>query len=101
MSSLCTERDLHLTHNLQIICVQDSSFCRKTIPEVFPTPANMLEVHQEAIRFLSENCSIEVSKWWPQLESDVFGACAREKGYDSVQFRPTTGAVGSVVRELF
>ena len=27
------------------------------------------------------------------MESDVFGLCAREKGYDSVQFEPSQGQV--------
>ena len=63
----------------------------KTI--VFPTPADMSKVHKEAIEFLTANCSVAVSGRWPQLESDIFGGCAREKGYDSIQFEPTRGAV--------
>lgn len=62
----------------------------KTI--VFPTPSDMSKIHMEAIEFLSENCSIDVNfSKWPQVESDVFGLCAREKGYDSVQFSPQQG----------
>lgn len=61
----------------------------KTI--VFPTPAEQNKVHQEAIAFLTHNCSKKPSKMWPQLESDIFGFCAREKGYDSIQFEPQAG----------
>eukprot|EP00449_Zooxanthella_nutricula_P040597 CAMPEP_0198604062 /NCGR_PEP_ID=MMETSP1462-20131121/152716_1 /TAXON_ID=1333877 /ORGANISM="Brandtodinium nutriculum, Strain RCC3387" /LENGTH=364 /DNA_ID=CAMNT_0044335843 /DNA_START=70 /DNA_END=1161 /DNA_ORIENTATION=- len=60
---------------------------------VFPTPRDMSKVHREAIEFFSRNCSRPISKMWPQLESDVFGFCAREKGYDSVQFKPQDGKV--------
>lgn len=58
---------------------------------VFPTPAEPSHVHQEAIAFLSKGCSKRPSFRWPQVESDVFGFCAREKGYDSVQFAPQQG----------
>jgi hypothetical protein len=60
---------------------------------VFPTPADPMQIHADAIDFLSANCSIKPSVKWPQLESDVFGFCAREKGYDSVQFEPQEGEV--------
>ena len=60
---------------------------------VFPTPANMDKIHAEAIQFLSDDCSVNISNNWPQLESDVFGQCAREKGYDSIQFEPQTGQI--------
>eukprot|EP00940_MAST-03C_sp_MAST-3C-sp2_P001345 g1345.t1 len=62
---------------------------------VFPTPPNseVSKVHAEAIKFLSNNCSVSISHEWPQLESDVFGLCAREKGYDSIQFEPSQGQV--------
>lgn len=59
---------------------------------VFPTPADMKLVHREAIEFLTNGCSRRPSSHWPQLESDVFGFCAREKGYDSVQFAPNRSA---------
>jgi len=58
--------------------------------KVFRTPANPLLVHREAIAFLSANCSRNI-KAWPQQESDIFGFCAREKGYDSIQFEPRVG----------
>jgi len=58
---------------------------------VFPTPEDPSQTHAEAIAFLSDGCSKTPSKFWPQLESDVFGFCAREKGYDSVQFEPQDG----------
>jgi len=57
----------------------------------FPTPADQSQIHAEAIAFLTEGCSKRPSASWPQLESDVFGFCAREKGYDSVQFAPQDG----------
>lgn len=60
---------------------------------VFPTPSDPTKVHADAIAFLSANCSKQPSKFWPQLESDIFGFCAREKGYDSVQFEPQEGEV--------
>lgn len=63
----------------------------KTI--VFPTPADNSQIHKEAIAFLSENCSKTPSKSWPQQESDIFGFCAREKGYDTIQFEPHAGEV--------
>jgi len=59
---------------------------------VFPTPADPALIHAEAIANLTRGCSKNISHDWPQLESDIFGACAREKGYDSVQFGPTAGA---------
>ena len=55
---------------------------------VFPTPRDPNQVHQAAIRFLSTNCSRKMSFKWPQMESDIFGFCAREQGYDSIQFEP-------------
>uniref|UniRef100_A0A7S0IMV8 Phospholipase B-like n=1 Tax=Calcidiscus leptoporus TaxID=127549 RepID=A0A7S0IMV8_9EUKA len=61
----------------------------KTI--AFPTPADMSQVHMEAIHYLTENCSVKVSPYWPLSESDIFGLCAREKGFDSVQFEPQVG----------
>ena len=61
--------------------------------KVFPTPANILEVHADAIAFLRDGCSVDVSYEWPLQESQVFGLCAREKGYDSIQFEPQDGAV--------
>merc|ERR1712062_720422 len=61
----------------------------KTI--VFPTPADPKEIHIEAIEFLLDNCSKKPEQYWPQIESDVFGFCAREKGYDSIQFEPQAG----------
>jgi hypothetical protein len=60
---------------------------------VFSTPAEQRKIHAEAIEFLSANCSKKPSSFWPQLESDVFGFCAREKGYDSIQFEPQQGEV--------
>lgn len=59
--------------------------------KVFPTPADPSQIHKEAISFLIENCSIHPSWKWPQLESDIFGFCAREKGFDSIQFEPQAG----------
>lgn len=44
--------------------------------------------HADAFAFLREGCSVEISTAWPRIESDVFGSCAREKGYNSVQFEP-------------
>ena len=58
---------------------------------VFPTPKSATLIHHAAIKFLTENCSKSISKNWPEKESDIFGLCAREKGYDSIQFEPTTG----------
>jgi len=60
---------------------------------VFPTPADMSKTHADAIAFLRANCSASVSPKWPQMESDIFGTCAREKGYDSIQFEPQQGQV--------
>ena len=48
--------------------------------KVFPTPADPSKIHREAIAFLSAGCSKKPSSDWPQMESDVFGFCAREKG---------------------
>jgi hypothetical protein len=62
----------------------------KTI--TFPSPANPSQTHAAAIAFLSANCSVPITPKWPAMESDVFGKCAREKGFDSIQFEPTTGA---------
>merc|ERR1711959_654759 len=62
----------------------------KTI--TFPSPADPSKTHAEAIAFLKDGCSVKMTPKWPRLESDVFGDCAREKGYDSIQFEPTTGA---------
>jgi len=60
--------------------------------KVFPTPADPMQIHKEAIKFLKENCSISTSgQWWPRMESDIFGFCAREKGYDTIQFEPQAG----------
>ena len=60
---------------------------------VFPTPADPTKIHAEAITFLRQNCSIKISNEWHQLESDIFGGCASEKGYDSVQFEPQAGEI--------
>ena len=60
---------------------------------VFPTPADPLKIHAEAITFLKANCSVPISRSWPAQESDIFGRCAREKGYDSIQFEPQNGQV--------
>jgi hypothetical protein len=59
--------------------------------KVFPTPANPAETHKEAIAWLTANCSKKPSAQWPRQESDIFGFCAREKGIDSLQFRPQDG----------
>ena len=53
---------------------------------VFPTPRDPSKTHAAAIAFLGAGCSKTPSRNWPQLESDVFGFCAKEKGYDSIQF---------------
>ena len=58
---------------------------------VFPTPRDPGQTHAAAIAWLREGCTAKVSSGWPQLESDIFGLCAREKGVDSIQFAPTTG----------
>merc|ERR1712070_230273 len=47
--------------------------------------------HIEAINFLTCGCSVAISWSWPRYESDVFGLCAREKGYDSIQFEAVKG----------
>jgi hypothetical protein len=60
---------------------------------VFPSPADPSKTHAEAIAFLMKDCSWKVSPRWPRQESDIFGHCAREKGYDSIQFEPTTGVL--------
>jgi hypothetical protein len=59
--------------------------------KVFPTPADPSKTHAEAIAWLTSNCSKTPSAGWPQQESDIFGFCAREKGYDSLQFEPMAG----------
>lgn len=58
---------------------------------VFPTPADPTKIHTDAIAFLRANCSVKISWEWPQIESDIFGKCAREKGYDSIQLEPQAG----------
>jgi len=58
---------------------------------VFPTPADPLKTHAAAIAYLRSGCSMNISYSWPQMESDVFGFCAREKGFDSIQFAPQDG----------
>jgi hypothetical protein len=58
---------------------------------VFPTPSDIKKTHAEAIAFLTKGCTVKISNKWPQLESDIFGKCAREKGYDSIQFEPEDG----------
>ena len=58
---------------------------------VFPTPALSPDapLHLKAMEALMANCSRFVDRTkYPQYESDIFGFCAREKGYDSVQFAP-------------
>jgi len=60
---------------------------------VFPTPADPAKIHEEAMAFLRDNCTCDISWQWPQVESDVFGCCAREKGYDTIQFEPQSGQV--------
>jgi hypothetical protein len=60
---------------------------------VFPTPVDPSKTHAEAIAYLRQGCSKTPSWEWPQLESDIFGFCAREKGIDSIQFQPQTGQV--------
>merc|ERR1712039_196302 len=59
--------------------------------KVFPTPADPSKTHAEAIAFLTKNCSVTPSIRWPLQESDIFGSCAREKGFDSIQFEPQQG----------
>jgi len=58
---------------------------------VFPTPSDPSQTHAAAIAFLRKGCTVEISNKWPQMESDIFGGCAREKGYDSIQFEPQEG----------
>lgn len=58
---------------------------------VFPQPADASQTHAEAIAFLRDGCSVSISAAWPRQESDIFGSCAREKGYDSIQFEPQEG----------
>ena len=61
---------------------------------VFPTPSDVSKTHMKAIEFLSKNCSVHLhGNEWPLIESEVFGLCARKKGYDSVQFEPQDGEV--------
>ena len=60
---------------------------------VFPTPSDPSKIHAEAIDFLTANCSKRSGVFWPELESIAFGFCAREKGYDSIQFEPQEGEV--------
>ena len=59
----------------------------------FPTPAEPALIHAAAIAFLAANCSTydPSTERWPRMESDIFGGCAREKGYDSIQFEPQAG----------
>ena len=59
---------------------------------VVPTPADPSKTHAAAIEFLVANCSVQISPRWPAMESDIFGKCAREKGFDSIQFEPTAGS---------
>lgn len=44
--------------------------------------------HAEAGIFLQTGCSAKVHWAWPRQESDLYGSCAREKGYESIQFEP-------------
>jgi len=60
---------------------------------VFRTPADWKLIHRDAIEFLTANCSQKPSSSWPLMESDIFGYCAREKGYDSIQFEPQAGEI--------
>ena len=60
---------------------------------VFPTPSDPTQVHAAAIAYISAGCSKQPSTSWPLLESDIFGFCAREKGIDSVQFKPQEGQI--------
>ena len=61
----------------------------KTI--VFPTPKDPNQVHEAAIAWLKQGCSVNVSTEWPLMESQIFGDCAREKGINSIQFSPAVG----------
>ena len=45
----------------------------------------------QAISFLRAGCTCAIDARWPHVESDIFGCCAKEKGYDSVQFAPQAG----------
>lgn len=56
--------------------------------KVFPTPADPTQIHADAIAWLRDGCTVAIANNWPQLESDIFGKCAREKGVDSIQFAP-------------
>jgi len=58
---------------------------------VFPQPAGTQQSHVEAISFLTEGCSVSISSTWPRQESDIFGSCAREKGYNTIQFEAQEG----------
>jgi len=55
---------------------------------VFPTPKNMSKIHADAFAFLTKDCKAygNGSFLWPRMESVIYGDCAREKGYDSIQF---------------
>eukprot|EP01048_Picozoa_sp_COSAG05_P009091 COSAG05_NODE_724_length_7726_cov_2.123771_4_plen_337_part_00 len=59
--------------------------------KVFPTPSDPSRVHEAAIDWLKEGCSVKISTEWPLMESQVFGNCAREKGINSIQFSPAVG----------
>jgi len=48
---------------------------------VFPSPADPAKTHADALAFFREGCSKHISPRWPQMESDIFGFCAREKGW--------------------
>ena len=61
--------------------------------KVFPTPSDPALIHHDAIEFLSANCSKRSTPFWPLQESVIFGFCAREKGFDSIQFAPQDGEV--------
>ena len=61
----------------------------KTI--VFPTPAKTADLHKAAIAWARKGCSVEISYKWPLMESQIFGLCVREKGWNSVQFQPQQG----------
>lgn len=56
---------------------------------LFSNPDRGSVAHGDALSFFGEGCSSPISQTFPQRESDAFGPCAREKGYDSIQFRPT------------
>jgi hypothetical protein len=58
---------------------------------VFPTPADPSLTHAAAIAWASEGCSVKISPKWPLMESQIFGLCVREQGYNSVQFAPQQG----------